>query len=59
MASLMKVMIAINPQRRILSNKIIKNKWIQSAHQKYRNMSKSVVHGYFQNMKAFKIQSQF
>jgi len=48
-------MIVPNPSKRLTSDDIIANKWINSAHQKYRQLSRSVVVRVFKNMRAFRI----
>lgn len=47
--------ICVQPKRRLPPHKIIKNKWIQTAYQKYKLIARPVVLSYFANMKALKI----
>ena len=51
-------MIVTNPDKRCSVDDLLTNKWINSAHQKYRQLSHSVVKSCFDNMRSFIIGFQ-
>ena len=48
-------MIKLKPDERITSEELISNPWINSANQRYKSLSRTIVTSAFQNMKSFKI----
>lgn len=47
-------MICISPANRIKSDVLVQDSWINSAHLRYRQLSKSIVNSAFQNMRSFR-----
>ena len=45
----------LNPKKRLDAEHLMTNPWINSAHQRYRQLSRSIVNSAFQNMKSFNI----
>ena len=56
--NLINKMIVLNPDDRINSDDLVLDPWINSSHQRFRQLSRSVVTGAFNNMKSFRIGYQ-
>ena len=55
---LMEKMILLNPTDRIDSDGLVLDPWINSAHQRFRQLSRSIVSAAYNNMKSFRIGYQ-
>ena len=56
--SLLEKMIVLDPEKRATSDDLVLDPWINSAHQRYRKLSRSIVTQCFNNMKSFRIGFQ-
>ena len=55
---LLEKMIQLDPSKRLNSDDLVVDPWINSAHQRYRKLSRSIVTAAFNNMKSFRIGFQ-
>ena len=53
--NLMENCLCVNPEKRFDADECVGDKWVNSAHQVYRSLSRSIVSQAFNNMKSFKI----
>ena len=51
-------MLVVRPWKRMNADDLVRDKWINSAHQNYRSLSRAFITQAFNNMKCFRIVYQ-